>query len=97
VRNGVDLTAYGGIGEAISSAIQEIVKTGTLGKLEKLRSAASPKLASLSNIHALIRSAFCVFTRSSVSLPSRHFGKSWKAANLRAFLEFALHNTYAKV
>lgn len=49
VRDEVDLTAYGGIGEAISSGIQEIVKTGTLGKLEKLRSEASPELASLSN------------------------------------------------
>jgi DNA polymerase (family 10) len=49
MRDEVDLTAYGGIGETISSAIQEIVKTGTLGKLEKLRSQASPELASLSN------------------------------------------------
>jgi DNA polymerase (family 10) len=47
VRDEVDLTAYAGIGEAISSAIQEIVRTGTLGKLEKLRSQASPELASL--------------------------------------------------
>ena len=36
------------IGEAIASAIREIVMTGTLGKLEKLRSAASPELASIS-------------------------------------------------
>jgi DNA polymerase (family 10) len=53
VRDEVDLTAYGGIGEAISSAIQEIVRTGTLGKLEKLRSQASPELASLSNFPRL--------------------------------------------
>jgi DNA polymerase (family 10) len=49
VRDDGDLTAYGGIGEAISSAIQEIVRTGTLGKLEKLRPEASPELVSLSN------------------------------------------------
>jgi DNA polymerase (family 10) len=47
VHDEVDLTAYAGIGEAISGAIQEIVRTGTLGKLETLRSQASPELASL--------------------------------------------------
>src|SRR5436190_8912555 len=36
VREGSDLTGYAGIGEAISSAIREIVLTGTLGKLERL-------------------------------------------------------------
>ena len=48
VRDGSDLTEYAGIGEAIASAIREIVLTGTLGKLEKLRSQASPELASIS-------------------------------------------------
>ncbi len=48
VRDDADLTAYAGIGEATASAIREIVTTGTLGKLEKLRSAASPELASIS-------------------------------------------------
>src|ERR1700682_2547813 len=48
VRDGSDLTEYAGIGEAIASAIREIVVTGTLGKLEKLRSQASPELASIS-------------------------------------------------
>src|SRR5579864_74936 len=47
VRDGVDLTRYAGIGEAIASAIREIVLTGTLGKLEKLRAQASPALASI--------------------------------------------------
>ncbi|HXE13449.1 MAG TPA: PHP domain-containing protein [Bryobacteraceae bacterium] len=47
VREEMDLTSYAGIGEAISGAIQEIVRTGTLGKLEKLRSQAPPELASL--------------------------------------------------
>src|SRR6202011_2420965 len=48
VHDESDLTAYAGIGEAISSAIRQIVLTGTLGKLEKLRSQASPELASIS-------------------------------------------------
>jgi DNA polymerase (family X) len=48
VRDDADLTAYPGIGEALASAIREIVLTGTLSKLEKLRSASSPELASIS-------------------------------------------------
>src|SRR5438270_7025462 len=45
VQEEVDLTTYAGIGEAISGAIQEIVRTGTPGKLEKLKSQASAELA----------------------------------------------------
>ena len=48
VREEADLTRFESIGEAISSAIREIVLTGRLGKLEKLRSQASPALASIS-------------------------------------------------
>jgi len=48
VRQDSDLTVYAGIGEAISHAVQEIVRTGTLGKLETLRSQISPELAGLS-------------------------------------------------
>ena len=48
VRKEKDLTAYAGIGEAISSAIREIVLTGTLEKLEKLRSEISPELIGIS-------------------------------------------------
>ena len=48
VREDADLTRFEGIGEAISSAIREIVLTGSMGKLEKLRSEASPALASIS-------------------------------------------------
>src|SRR5436190_4279352 len=48
VREDADLTAYAGIGEAISGAIREIVRTGTLAKLEKLRDAASPELSDIS-------------------------------------------------
>jgi len=47
VRNNEDLRIYAGIGEAISGAIREIVETGTLKTLEKLRSSVSPELASL--------------------------------------------------
>lgn len=48
VRNEEDLTRFAGIGEAIASAIREIVTTGTLGKIEKLRAEASPVLVSIS-------------------------------------------------
>lgn len=49
VREDVDLTRYTGIGDAIASAIREIVLTGTLGKLEKLRSAATPEISGISH------------------------------------------------
>src|SRR5438309_3947067 len=48
VRNDEDLTQFAGIGEAIGSAIREIVRTGSLSKLEKLRAGATPALASIS-------------------------------------------------
>jgi DNA polymerase (family 10) len=47
VRDGADLTCFAGIGEAIASAIREIVMTGTLATLEKLRGQASPAIAGL--------------------------------------------------
>src|SRR5207248_7787915 len=49
VRDGEDLTRLPGIGDAIASAIREIVLTGSLGKLDRLRSQASPALASISD------------------------------------------------
>ncbi|HEV8147461.1 MAG TPA: PHP domain-containing protein [Bryobacteraceae bacterium] len=49
VRDDADLTRYSGIGEAIASAIREIVLTGSLGKLDKLRAQASPELLSISS------------------------------------------------
>src|SRR3984885_14517478 len=49
VHQDADLTVYAGIGEAISHTVQEIVRTGTLGKLETLRSQASPEIAGLSS------------------------------------------------
>ncbi len=48
VRSDADLTAYAGIGEGISGAIREVVQTGTLAKLEKLRATASPELSDIS-------------------------------------------------
>ncbi len=48
VRSNQDLRVYAGIGEAISGSIREIVETGSLNTLEKLRSSVSPELASLS-------------------------------------------------
>ncbi len=48
VRRDEDLTQFAGIGAAIASAIREIVTTGTLAKLERLRSEATPAAAELS-------------------------------------------------
>ncbi|MBV8903124.1 MAG: hypothetical protein JOZ22_05760, partial [Acidobacteriia bacterium] len=48
VRDEADLTRFAGIGEGIAAAIREIVLTGTLGKLEKLRAETTPALADLS-------------------------------------------------
>src|SRR5438552_6266897 len=49
VRDQEDLTRFAGIGKAIASAIREIVTTGNLEKLEKLRAQATPALVSISN------------------------------------------------
>jgi DNA polymerase (family X) len=43
-----DLTQFAGIGAAIASAIREIVTTGTLAKLERLRGEVPPAIAELS-------------------------------------------------
>jgi DNA polymerase (family X) len=48
VRREEDLTQFSGIGAAIASAIREIVTTGTLAKLERLRGEATPAVAELS-------------------------------------------------
>lgn len=48
VRNNADLRIYAGIGDAISGAIREIVETGTLKTLEKLRASSSHELVELS-------------------------------------------------
>jgi DNA polymerase (family 10) len=49
VQDDADLTQYAGIGDAIASAILEIVQTGSLRKLETLRSEASPEVASIND------------------------------------------------
>ena len=49
VREGADLTQFPGIGEAIASAIREIVLTGKLRKLDTLRGQAAPEIASLAD------------------------------------------------
>jgi DNA polymerase (family X) len=48
VRREEDLTQFSGVGAAIASAIREIVTTGTLAKLERLRGEATPAVAELS-------------------------------------------------
>jgi DNA polymerase (family 10) len=48
VRRKEDLTQFSGVGAAIASAIREIVTTGTLAKLERLRGEATPAVAELS-------------------------------------------------
>jgi DNA polymerase (family 10) len=48
VRREKDLTQFPAIGAAIASAIVEIVRTGRLAKLERLRSEATPAVAELS-------------------------------------------------
>jgi DNA polymerase (family 10) len=49
VRTGGDVTMIPGIGEAIRSAIHEIVVTGTLRRLEALRTTTSPEIVSISD------------------------------------------------
>ena len=49
VREDADLTQFPGIGEAIASAIREIVLTGKLRKLETLRDQAAPEVARLAD------------------------------------------------
>lgn len=48
VRADADLTEYSGIGKAISGAIREIVLSGSLKQLDKLRTEASPEVAAIS-------------------------------------------------
>ena len=49
VRADADLTRFPGIGDAIASAIREIVLTGRLQKLETMRSQSAPEIATLSD------------------------------------------------
>src|ERR1700704_6202908 len=47
VQDDADLTRFPGIGEAIAAAIREVVRSGTLRKLETLRERASPALRTI--------------------------------------------------
>src|SRR5205085_1394939 len=47
VRNGSDLTVYPGIGPAISGVILEIVRTGKLRQLERMRADIAPEILEL--------------------------------------------------
>ena len=49
VREDADLTQIPGVGEAIASAIREIILTGKLKKLDTLRGQAAPEVASLAD------------------------------------------------
>ena len=49
VKEDADLTQFTGVGEAIASAIREIVLTRKLRKLDTLRGQAAPELASLAD------------------------------------------------
>src|SRR5258705_13688699 len=49
VQDDAELTQYAGIGDAIASAIREIVQTGSLRKLQSLREQASPAVASIND------------------------------------------------
>ena len=53
VRQEADLTTYSGIGTGIAGAIREIVVSGNLRKLEKLRAEVSPELAALNEFPRL--------------------------------------------
>jgi len=48
VESDADLTAITGVGHAIAAAIREIALTGTLGKLEQLRSQSGAELIEIS-------------------------------------------------
>jgi DNA polymerase (family 10) len=49
VREDADLTEFAGVGEAIASAIREIVTTGRLRKLDTLRRQGTPEIATLAD------------------------------------------------
>src|SRR4051794_26746235 len=53
VKEEADLTQFPGIGEAIASAIREIVQTGKLRKLDTLRGQATPEVATLADYSRL--------------------------------------------
>jgi len=64
VHDDSDLTMFPGIGDAIASAIKEIVRTGALRKLDTLRGQAAPEIAKLADYPRLDPNAFCASTQS---------------------------------
>lgn len=72
VRSDEDLTQFPGIGAAIASAVREIVLTGTLGKLEKLRGQANPALADISRYPRLDpKRVLRIYKKLGVNYPDR--------------------------
>src|SRR4051812_22508921 len=68
VHDECDLTQFPGIGQAIGSAIQEIVRTGTLQQLESLRSKAAPELSALTSFPRLNpKRVFRVYKKLNIS------------------------------
>src|SRR5689334_22724779 len=53
VKSGGDLTGYPGIGPAIAGVIEEIVRTGKLRQVEKIRSEIAPEMAELAQYSGL--------------------------------------------
>jgi hypothetical protein len=95
VHDDADLTRYAGIGEAIASAIREIVLTGSLGKLDKLRAQASPELLISVRTLVSIPNASCASTRSSAFPRSKSCAKGWRAASWKNFLGCEWRSTSA--
>ncbi len=68
VESGEDLTQYRGIGTAISGVIQEIVRTGTLSRLEKARAEISPELLEISSYPRLdVRRILRIYKKLGIS------------------------------
>jgi DNA polymerase (family 10) len=68
VRDEADLTEITGIGSAIAAAIREIVLTGKLGRLEKLRAEVSRELTDISNFPRLDpRKVMRIYKRMKIS------------------------------
>jgi DNA polymerase (family X) len=68
VRGGGDLTAYAGIGPAIAGVIQEIVQTGKLRQMERIREEIAPEILELSSYpHLDIRRVKRVYKKLDIS------------------------------
>jgi DNA polymerase (family 10) len=90
VREDADLTRYAGIGNAIASAIREIVLTGALSKLEKLKADSDPRLVEL-NQHPRLDPArvFRVYKKLGISSIAE-LGQKLEAGEIESVLGFRL-------